>query len=78
VAAHKHVIFLGEAEQEVRPGKVVLIGRRTEGDPFQLIGGNNHAALPLNELGEVGIVLHVANYDRGAERQTMAARMDLK
>ena len=72
MAAHEHVVGFGKAEEKIRAGKIVYIGSRTECDPFQFIGRYDDDALLAYEIGEIGVALHVANYDRGAERQAMA------
>ena len=75
VAAHQHVVTLGEREQEIRARKVVAIGRGAQSDPFQFARGHHYAALLADQLSKVWIVLHIVNDDRGTEDEAVASRM---
>ena len=75
VAAHEHVMALGEGEQEVGARKIVAIGRGAQRDPLQLAGRHNDAALLADQFSKIGIALHIVNDDCGAEDEAMAARM---
>ena len=75
VAAHDHAIALSKGKQEVGLGEVVLAGRRAECDPLEFASGNDDAALLANQVGELGIVLHVADDDRGTEDQSVTVRV---
>jgi hypothetical protein len=78
VTTHQHVMALRKPKQKIRATKVKLIGSRPQSNPLQFIGGNDDAALLLDELGEIRIILHIANDDRRTENQSVMARMCIK